>query len=110
MVDLGEIQRKLNRVACPMCGASTLDVTLRCDLGYGECLATALCRTCRTSYEISTERKALEQGRGALGSSQCPHCGGGDLEPEIRCDLPSRRCFYVAGCRKCREPFLKEVV
>lgn len=109
-MDLTEIQKRLNDVACPMCNNSTLDVTLRCDLDYGECLATAKCQTCKTSYEVSTEKRVLETGKKDLGSFACPHCEADDVALGFRCELPSFQCFYMASCRKCSESFLPETV
>ena len=107
-MDLIEIQRRLNEVACPMCHKATLDATLRCYVGYDECLATAKCLTCSTSYSISNERRLLEEGKGALESSTCPHCNAADVELQFQCELSSRQCFYVAGCKKCGRSFMHD--
>lgn len=104
-MELTEIQKKLNRVSCPMCNHPTLDVTLRCYVGYEECLATAKCLTCGTSYTITNEQRVLEDGKGVLGSSVCPRCDAKEVELQFRCELASRQCFYVVGCKKCGESF-----
>lgn len=104
-MELTEIQKKLNKVSCPMCNHPTLDVTLRCYVGYEECLATAKCLTCGTPYSITNERRVLEEGKEALGSSVCPKCNSADTELQFRCELSSRQCFYVVGCKKCGESF-----
>ncbi len=104
-MDLIEIQKRLNEVACPMCKKATLDATLRCYVGYEECLATAKCLTCSTSYNISSERRLLDEGKGALGAPVCPDCKSEDTEFKFRCELSSRQCFYVVGCNKCGKSF-----
>lgn len=105
-VDLTEIQKKLNKVSCPVCHNSTIDVKLRCDLGHGECLAVAGCSTCGTSYEVSTERRLLEEGKKDCPTLTCPGCKGSEVELEMRCDFPSRKCFYVAHCMTCNHSFV----
>lgn len=110
MIDLTEMQKMLNKVSCPACHASTIDVALRCDLGYGECIAVATCQTCGMLYEVSTEHHVLEEGRKEVGSPVCPHCDTDDCELEMRCELPSRQCFYVMCCRKCSNPFFPAAV
>ena len=85
MIDLTAIQAMLNKVSCPMCNSATLDVVLRCDLGYGECLATAKCRTCATTYKVTTADQVQEEGW--LNRNR--------TKLEFRCDLASRECCYV---------------
>lgn len=104
-MDLIEIQRRLNEVTCPMCHNATLEATLRCYVGYDECLATANCLTCSTSYTVTNERRVLEEDKGVLASSSCPNCNATDIELQFRCELSSRQCFYVAGCKKCGKSF-----
>jgi len=106
-MNITEIQRMMNKVRCPECHKSEIEVSLRCDLGYGECLAAANCLNCRTLYEVSTERKILKSGSTALGKQDCPDCGTQDLKLQFRCELPSRRCFYVSYCPPCDKPILK---
>lgn len=112
IMDLTEIQKKLNKVSCPVCHNSTFDLKLRCDLGYGECLAVATCNTCSTLYEVSTERHVLEEGEKVCPAPICPECHGSKVEVEMRCEIPSRQCFYVVHCKTCDHPFIpkKEVV
>ncbi len=105
-VDLTEIQEKLNKVSCPVCRHSTIDVTLRCDLGYGECLAVAGCKTCGTQYEVSTEGRILENGKRYTPKLACPGCNESEVKLEMRCELPSRQCFYVAHCEPCKHSFI----
>lgn len=104
-MELTEIQKKLNSVSCPMCKHPTLDLTLRCYVGYEECIATAKCLTCNTSYTVTNERRVLEKEKDAVGSAVCPHCNSEDTELQFRCELSSRQCFYVVGCKKCGESF-----
>ena len=103
-MDITEIQTLLNKVTCPQCRNATVEVVLRCDLGYGECLAAASCRTCGTLYEVSTERRLLERGVHEVNGADCPHCNTEDVRPSLRCELPSRKCFYVVRCRICDTP------
>lgn len=105
-LNLTEIQHKLNKVSCPECHYATIDVTLRCDLGYGECLAVATCITCGTLYEVSTERCVLEKGQKDYPTSVCPGFSRSRCELDMRCELPSRQCFYVAHCTTCDHPFV----
>ncbi|MFQ5580434.1 MAG: hypothetical protein ACE5FZ_07465 [Nitrospiria bacterium] len=112
-INLTEIQKKLNEASCPVCHNETIDVALRCDLGYGECLSTGTCRTCGTVYEVSNERRALEEKRKDLPAPVCPRCKASkdsEIDLEMRCELPSRQCFYIAHCRKCNHPFFPETV
>ncbi len=109
-VDLTEIQKKLNKVACPLCKQSKIDVKLRCDLGYGECLAVAECGNCGTVYEVSTERSVLDQGKKDCPDPICPECHGSDVDLEMRCELPSRRCFYIVHCKPCDHPFVPKKI
>lgn len=105
-VDLTEIQEKLNKVSCPVCHNATIDVSLRCDLGYGECLAVAGCKTCGTQYEISTEGRVLKHGKKYLPELACPGCKESEIKLEMRCELPSHQCFYVARCEPCNHSFM----
>lgn len=105
-MNITDIQVMFNKVTCPECRNATIDVSLRCDLGYGECLAAATCRTCNTIYEVSTERRALEAGKELPGSQDCPDCDEKDVKFKFRCELPSRKCFYVAYCQPCDSPFV----
>ncbi len=95
-MDLTEMQILMNQVRCPNCSAEDFDVKLRCDLGIGECLATASCQNCKTVYELSTEGRVLEAGKQSIGSHQCPACRGREVSMAFRCELPSRKCLYVA--------------
>jgi len=104
-MELTEIQKKLNSVSCPMCNHPTWDVSLRCYEGYEECLATATCVTCGTLYTITNEQRVLEDGKELLVSSICPRCNTKELELQFRCELASRQCYYVVGCKKCGESF-----
>jgi len=104
-MDITEIQKTLNKISCPTCQRTELDATLRCDLGSGECLATAVCQTCKTIYEVSSERQVLAEVEEKTGPLTCPHCGSSGVEVAFRCELSSRQCFYVAQCQKCKEPF-----
>jgi len=106
-MNITDIQRMMNKVICPECQKATIDVSLRCDLGYGECLATATCRTCQTLYEVSTEKEVLEAGQKGIGPQDCPDCDEKDLKVQFRCELPSRRCFYVAYCPPCDKPLMR---
>jgi uncharacterized protein YbaR (Trm112 family) len=103
-MNLTEIQTKLNKVACPMCHNVTLEVTLRCDLDYGECLASGKCQTCGTVYEINMENRILDDGKELLEEVTCPYCRAKAVRLDFRCELSSRQCFYVAGCYSCGKP------
>ena len=87
-----------------MCHNATLEVSLRCDLGYGECLTSGKCQTCGTVYEINKENRLLDDGKGLLKEVTCPFCRTKEVQLDFRCELSSRQCFYVAKCCRCGIP------
>ncbi len=103
---ISDIQVMFNKVTCPQCSNATIDVTLRCDLGGDACLAVATCQTCHTIYGVSTEGKALETAAETHASLACPECETEDTELAFRCELPSRKCFFVLNCKACDAPFV----
>lgn len=107
MDPLTEIQRELNHVACPHCQKSRFDLTLRCDLSYKECLYTATCLACGSTFTISAETNNLPKTSPDIkkthSEQHCCSCGQVGVELIFRCDLNQRACFYVTACRHCAE-------
>lgn len=107
MEPLTELQGELNHVACPQCQKSRFDLSLRCELGPGECLYTAICLHCGHSFEVSTETRDLRKTHpdleNHLSSMRCPYCEKVGARLRFRCDLGKRACLYVATCNHCGE-------
>lgn len=105
MDSLTELQRELNRVACPQCHHSRFDLTLQCESGYNECLYTATCLSCGYTFTVSTESKTLHRTHQdiekRLLQHPCPSCGESGAHLKFRCDLNDRTCLYVATCNHC---------
>lgn len=107
MDPLTEIQRELNRIACPQCQKSRFDLALQCELGYKECLYTAKCQSCGYTFNVSTETRNLQKTQPdieeKLTGLRCHFCGKVGAQLKFRCDLTSRTCLYVASCNHCGE-------
>lgn len=112
MDTLTEVQRRLQRVGCPQCFNTRLDLVLRCDLGQGECIYTAKCLHCGNVFEVNTKSKTVEELEPELQdkmkTSGCPQCGGHELQVNFRCDLASQDCFHVLTCQTCGHVFVGE--
>lgn len=104
---LEEIQAELLKMHCPRCARSNYDLTLRCDLGGGECLFTAQCLSCGFRFVIAAGTKELRKTdpevQRALAGLRCMRCGNTGSELKFRCDLNRQTCLYVAVCPKCGE-------
>jgi len=79
---------------CVVCGHSTLDMRLRCDLDSGPCLATARCERCSTTFLIDQEETAGEL-------TLCPHCGRESNLWHLSCDAESHACTEMRVCPRC---------
>ncbi len=112
MDKLTEVQLKLQKVGCPVCFNTQLELVLRCDLGQGECLYTATCKHCGKVFEVNTKSQTIEELEPELENKiktrGCPQCGKHELEVNFRCDLASRDCFHVLTCQTCGHVFVAE--
>jgi transcription elongation factor Elf1 len=98
-----DTERRLLRMACPECGtAGALQTLVRCDLAHGECLYTVRCQRCGIVFELSTETISPRLFQPALhawlSALVCPTCKAVGAEVVVRCDVPSRSCFYRVRC------------
>jgi DNA-directed RNA polymerase subunit RPC12/RpoP len=106
-----EVQLKLQKVGCPQCFNTRLDLVLRCDLGQDGCIYTAKCLHCGSVFEVNTKSKTVGELEPELEKkmreSGCPKCGGHDLQVDFRCDLASQNCFHVLTCETCGHVFME---
>ncbi len=109
MDKLMEVQLKLQKVGCPRCFNTRLDLVLRCDLGHHGCIYTAKCLHCKHVFEVNTESKTVDELEPELEEKMrtkgCPNCGGHDLKVDFSCDLASQDCFHVLTCQTCGHVF-----
>jgi hypothetical protein len=112
MDKLTEVQLKLQKVGCPLCFNTRLELVLRCDLGQDGCIYTAKCLHCGNVFEANTKSETMEEFETVLEDkikkSGCPKCGGHDLQVNFRCDLASQDCFHVLTCETCDHVFVGE--
>jgi transcription elongation factor Elf1 len=112
MDKLTEVQLKLQKVGCPLCFNTRLELVLRCDLGQGECIYTAKCLHCGKAFEVNTKSKTIEELEPTLKDKKkkrgCPKCESHDLQVDFRCDLASHDCFHVLTCETCGHVFAGE--
>lgn len=114
MDSLLDAERRLRRLACPLCGRSgSLHQTMiRCELACGEYRYTVRCQGCGIVFELrtATERPRVRQpDRHAwLFRLVCPACGGAGGEISFRCDVPSRSCFYLVQCLSCGHEYAEQ--
>jgi len=112
MDQLTEVQLKLQKVGCPLCFNTRLELALRCDLGQDGCIYTAKCLHCGNIFEVHTRSKTMEKLEPALvdkiKKKGCPKCEGHDLQVNFRCDLASQDCFHVLTCQTCGHVFVGE--
>lgn len=50
-MNIRNAEKLIGTVICPLCAAKEVDLKLRCDFGYDECLATVRCRHCGHEFE-----------------------------------------------------------
>lgn len=109
MNQLAAIQKKLDAIGCPHCLGTSLDLRMRCDLGYHDVVYQAECERCHFSFEINQGSRSLADllpmmEAASLGVA-CPHCGGMNSEMKLLCDIRSHETFYLASCNDCHKPF-----
>lgn len=106
---LAELQRKIADVNCPNCLHAELELQMRCDLGFKDCLYVALCRPCGYSFNVETETRwiidTFPEMEKKLRETGCPNCGSIRLVLSMRCEMEAKRCFYVATCDICDYSF-----
>ncbi len=101
------LQKWLRDLPCPSCLAYELELVLRCDLGYEECLRVARCRRCRATHllEKELEQRILDEVEpGSLG--RCPFCGSESTHLGLYCPMDSRRALAVGVCEHCHREFI----
>jgi len=108
-----DTERRLRRMVCPACGgAGSLQPVARCELAYGEYLYTVRCQPCGIVFELSTETESPRffqpDLHAWLSRLVCPACRGVGAKVRFRCDVPSRSCFYLVGCRSCGHEYAEE--
>ncbi|MEM7647345.1 MAG: hypothetical protein AAF203_10580 [Pseudomonadota bacterium] len=52
-MEIENIQKALDKVACPACETGKLSAVLRCDLDPSECVAKAVCNNCMNSFHLN---------------------------------------------------------
>lgn len=109
MNKLADLEKKLADITCPSCLYGDLELHMRCDLGFWDCLYQAKCRHCGFSFDVDTDtRTFLEtypEVQKRLRETGCPNCGSIKLELSMRCEMANRHCFYVATCDICHYSF-----
>lgn len=107
---LTDLASKLAGINCPSCLHAALEVQMRCDLGFQDCIYVATCRHCRHAFEVNPQIDVmLDQSpvlQKRLRESGCPNCGSIKLHLSMRCEVTgSKECFYVATCDLCAYSF-----
>ena len=100
------MDRLLRQMACPGCRTpGSLRMAVRYELASGECRYTVRCQRCGIVFELSAETRGPRLFQpdlhAWLSHLLCPACGNVGAEVAIRCDVPSRSCFYLLKCRSC---------
>jgi len=99
-----ETERRLRGMACPECGSlGSLRTVIRCELASGECRYTVRCQQCGIVFTLRTTHPELltRDFHARLTGLVCPACGKQGAEAFLRCEVPSRSCFYLVACVSC---------
>lgn len=109
MNQLSAMQKKLEAIGCPHCLSTSLELRMRCDLGYQEVVYQADCTVCHFSFEVNQGTRSLADLLPLLEAAgcgvACPHCGSADGQMKFLCDMRSHDTFYLASCNSCQKPF-----
>ncbi|QQR88951.1 MAG: hypothetical protein IPJ88_12060 [Myxococcales bacterium] len=81
-----DVEADLMATTCPECGHDGLNFCFRCDLQFGECLATASCGQCSMVFIVEIEEDFPPSVQNDID----------DTTPakRISCDPVTRTCTY----------------
>ena len=109
MDKMAELETKITSLNCPACMHAELEMQVRCDLGFQDCLYLAVCRNCHFTFDVDINTRTLLEQYPALAKhlreTGCPNCGSIKLYLSMRCETVGKQCFYVATCDLCDYSF-----
>lgn len=105
---INQIAVSLGKTSCPYCRNTRFSVVLRCDLSSGgPCELVGECQHCLAKFDIGSVETIGElhaRAERELASQLCS-CGGAP-RLELRCDLETEDCVFIAACSRCDSEWL----
>lgn len=112
MITYTQAMSAVRGVVCPRCLHAELSALFHLEDG-SECVCTAHCEHCGQTFMIEFtkfETLAEFQWRVASGlqGAHCGVCGRADYALSLRCEQPSKDCYFEARCRTCGTAYRAE--
>ncbi len=102
MSKLETIETLVQKIPCPVCLNSRLQINLSCDLPKSPCDYHAVCGHCNFKFVVTEDWKdqkdLLHVVRNHVERNGCPECHSKDLQIDFLCDLGSEDCFFLVRC------------
>ena len=93
---LANVQAMLCDATCPQCNDRRFDLSLRCDLSFGECLYTMTCEGCGLVYHVEKPDEGDD-----TATSRCTECNDGNMLLTMICSNDTHSCREVYACERC---------
>jgi hypothetical protein len=102
MSQLEVIESIAAKVPCPVCAHTNYQIALFCEMPGDPCEYTAQCQKCDNKILITEKTKTISdlipEIRRHVEKTECPECEG-DIEIKYECDVDSKSCFFLMGCK-----------
>lgn len=104
MTKLERIETLIQKISCPVCLRSQLQVDMNGDPPHSPCEIHAECGHCNYKFIVTDDVKEMEDAwlevQNLVERRGCPKCLDRKLSLEFLCDVESENCFFLVRCNE----------